>query len=206
MVRVIWIAALASLLGIVLYVPAIVPAERLVALLRAEEAAVRAAWGDERADRALARMLDMHGAARGRHVTEPVTAVAMTAANAALNAQIGQIGARLFANPYFKSIEALFSLATYRSSVLLEFAPLLAAFLFAVAADGLVVRVVRAREFIAHSAEIFGASAIAGIGFGALAVLCLFLPTPVDALLVVAALLAMLFCASRAIANYHYIR
>ena len=74
------------------------------------------------------------------------------------------------------------------------------------AIDGFVVRSVRAREFAAHSAEVYTASATAGIALLSLVLVALFLPTTVSPLYTIGALLLMVFVLSRAIANYHLIR
>jgi hypothetical protein len=78
--------------------------------------------------------------------------------------------------------------------------------LFAVVLDGSVVRIVRSKELIAHSAERFSASLAAGILLGAGVVVAWFLPIQLHPMVVMTALLAMLFVMSRALANYHVLR
>jgi len=81
-----------------------------------------------------------------------------------------------------------------------------ALFLVIVAVDGFVVRMVRSKEFIPHSAEMFGGSVVGGIALGSAVVVAWFLPYQLHPMLVVLALLAMLFVLSRAVANYHVMR
>ena len=65
---------------------------------------------------------------------------------------------------------------------------------------------VRSKEFIPHSAEMFGGSVVGGIALGSAVVVAWFLPYQLHPMLVVLALLAMLFVLSRAVANYHVMR
>ena len=51
---------------------------------------------------------------------------------------MSQMSTRLFNNQYFKSIGALFALATYRFSAFVEWLPYLSIFVFAAFLDGLV--------------------------------------------------------------------
>ena len=207
MIRYVFIAAMLAILCIVLYIPSAVPPERFLDVLRQEHAVMQRTWGPEVADRVLARMLDMQQASAA--VSAPPTPVETkqpTAVDAAMTAQIGQMSTRLFGNPYFRSIDSLFALVTYRLSATLELLPLLGIFLVIVAVDGFVVRMVRSKEFIPHSAEMFGGSVVGGIALGSAVVVAWFLPYQLHPMLVVLALLAMLFVLSRAVANYHVMR
>ena len=116
MVRIVWISALMAILCIVLYIPSASPPERFIEVLRAEHAAHREAWGQEVADRILRRMLDMQQGTPP--LSEPpaqtVQAGQLSAMDAAMAAQVSQMSIRLFGNPYFRSIDSLFALATYR--------------------------------------------------------------------------------------------
>ena len=72
--------------------------------------------------------------------------------------------------------------------------------------DGFVLRQVRAKEFVAHSAEMFGGSLIVAIMLGGMVAVSAFLPMRLHPMFFTLSLLAMLFALSRAIANYHVIR
>ena len=128
------------------------------------------------------------------------------AVDAAMAAQMTQMSMRLFGNPYFRSIDSLFALAAYRLSAIIELLPLLTIFLLVVAVDGFVLRQVRAKEFVAHSAEMFGGSLIVAIMLGGMVAVSAFLPMRLHPMFFTLSLLAMLFALSRAIANYHVIR
>jgi hypothetical protein len=206
MIRYVFIAAMLAILCIVLYIPSAVPPERFLDVLRQEHAVMQRTWGPEVADRVLARMLDMQRASAVSAPPTPVETKQPTAVDAAMTAQIGQMSTRLFGNPYFRSIDSLFALVTYRLLATLELLPLLGIFLVIVAVDGFVVRMVRSKEFIPHSAEMFGGSVVGGIALGSAVVVAWFLPYQLHPMLVVLALLAMLFVLSRAVANYHVMR
>ena len=212
MIRYIFIGAMSALLCIVLYIPSRVGPAEFMQVLRDEHALARDVWGQETADRILSRMLDLQQAsamATPASAAAPVAgpaSVPAAAVDAAMAAQVGQVGTRLFSNPYFRSIDSLFALLSYRLCAALELLPVLAAFFFAVVLDGLVVRIVRSKELIAHSAERFSASLSAGILLGVGVVVAWFLPIQLHPMVVMAALLAMLFVMSRALANYHLLR
>lgn len=207
MIRYVFIAAMLAILCIVLYIPSAVPPERFLDVLREEHAVMQRTWGPEIADRVLARMLDIQQATAAVSAPPPAGETSpATPVDAAMTTQIGQMSTRLFGNPYFRSIDSLFALVTYRLSAALELLPLLGTFLLVVAIDGLVIRMVRSKEFISHSAEMFGGSVVGGIALGSAVVVAWFLPYKLNPMLVVLALLAMLFVLSRAIANYHVMR
>jgi len=207
MLRFVWIAALVSILCIVLYIPSAVPAERFLEILKTEHAVNRTVWGQDIANRIMNRMLDMQQVTQSIS-TPPALAAQIgqqSAVDAAMASQVSQVSVRLFRNPYFRSIDTLFVLVSYRLSAMVELLPLLLIFLAVAAVDGLVLRAVRAKEFIPLSAEMFGASAIGGIALGSMVVVSMFLPLSLHPMHVTACLLVMLFVLSRALANYHSI-
>lgn len=211
MIRYIFIGAMSAILCIVLYIPSKVAPSEFMQVLRDEHALAGELWGQEVADRILSRMLVLQQASAAvAPASDPAPAAGVSApanaVDAAMAAQVGQVGARLFGNPYFRSIDSLFALVSFRLCAALELLPVLAAFLLAVVIDGSVVRIVRSKEFIAHSAERFSASLAAGILLGAGVVVAWFLPFKLHPMAVMAALLAMLFVMSRALANYHVLR
>jgi Domain of unknown function (DUF4400) len=208
MVRIVWITALMAILCIVLYLPSAFPPERFIEVLRAEHAVHREVWGPVVADRILGRMLDMQQGMPPLSESPAASAQVgqMSAMDAAVAAQVSQMSVRLFGNVYFRSIDSLFALATYRVSAIVEVLPLLSIFLGVVMIDGVVLRRVRAKEFIAHSAEMFGGSVVVAIVLGSVVVVSIFLPSPQHPMFATLCLLAMLFVLSRAVANYHVIR
>ena len=128
------------------------------------------------------------------------------AVDAAMAAQMSQMSMRLFGNPYFRSIDSLFALATYRLSAVVELLPLLPIFLVVVRVDGFVLRRSARRSSSPHSAEMFGGSVVAAIVLGSVVAVACFLPITLHPMFATLCLLAMLFVLSRAIANYHVIR
>jgi Domain of unknown function (DUF4400) len=208
MLRYVWIGTMLAILCIVLYIPSASPPERFTEVLRAEHAVTRDLWGSAAADRILKRMLDIQQ--RSPPLSEPPAPMVhvgqQLAVDAAAAAQMTQMSQRLFGNPYFRSIDSLFALASYRLSAIIELLPLLVVFMLVVGIDGFVLRQVRAKEFVAHSAEMFGGSLIAAIILGGMVAVCAFLPMRLHPMFFMLSLLAMLFALSRAIANYHVIR
>jgi len=207
-IRCVWIGAMLVILSIVLYIPSAVPPERFLDVLRVEHAVNGRVWGDAAAARIMSRMLDMlHGSGSISEPPPPTVQVArQPSVDVAMANQLGQMSVRLFGNPYFRSIDALMALVAYRLSAVFELIPLLLIFVVVVAIDGFVVRLVRAKEFVPHSAELFGASVITGMLIGASVVIGFFLPFQLHPLFAAVALLAMFFVLSRALANYHLIR
>ena len=63
-----------------------------------------------------------------------------------------------------------------------------------------------AREFVPHSAELYGGSVVGGIALGSAVVVACFLPVRLHPMFITLSLLLMLFVLSRALANYHAIR
>jgi Domain of unknown function (DUF4400) len=208
MIRFVWIAALASILCIVLYIPSAVPPERFLQVLRDEHQVNERVWGEASANRIMVRMLDMQQVTKPLSDAPAQTAQAgpQTAVDAAIANQMSQVSARLFGNPYFRSIDSLFVLVYYRLSAVLELLPLLLIFFGVVAIDGFVLRLVRAKEFISHSAEMFGLSVAGAIALASVVVVGFFLPFQLHPMFVTLCLLGMFFVLSRAIANYHLIR
>lgn len=207
MIRFVFAGAMLAILCIVLYIPSAVPPERFLDILRSEHALMQRTWGNETADRVLARMLAMQEVApsvassTAKTESEPSSAV-----DSAMTAQVGHMSQRLLSNPYFRAIDALFALVAYRLSAAYELLPMMGVFLMIFSIDGFVVRKVRSREFIAHSAEMFGASIVGGIVLGSAVVVSWFLPYQFHPMLMIAVLLTMLFVMSRAFANYHLMR
>lgn len=208
MIRYVWIGAMLAILCIVLYIPSAVPPERFLDVLRTEHELNKTVWGEATAERILVRMLDMQEA--GKQLSTPPEAASQpqpgSPVDTAVAKQMSQVSTRLFGNPYFRSIDALFVLVTYRLSALVELVPLLLIFCGVVAVDGLVLRQVRAREFVPHSAELYGGSVVGGIALGSAVVVACFLPVRLHPMFITLSLLLMLFVLSRALANYHAIR
>ena len=135
MVRYVWIGTMLASLCIVLYIPSASPPERFTDVLRAEHVVTREIWGPAVADRILRRMLDIQqGSPPLSEPPSPMVHVGQQpAVDTAMAAQMTQMSMRLFGNPYFRSIDSLFALATYRLSAI-------TAYLAAVVLRGIVAR------------------------------------------------------------------
>lgn len=203
MIRGLFLTALVAIFCIVFYIPSKVAPEEFGEVWFDEHDAVSELWGEDVAERvdARARRLKTKSAA----VLLDASPSSLTRAGLPANAVDSAI-VRLFGATYFRSLDSVFVLASYRLSCAIELLPALLAFLIAAAIDGSVVRVVRSKELIAHSAERFSVSLAIGFLLGLGVVVAWFLPVVLHPMWVLAALLGMLFAMSRALANYHLFR
>lgn len=164
MIRAVAILSLVVLLILVLYVPSAHPPERFLAQLRDEHQIATRYWGLQSA----AHMLDR--AVRMQEATANVTPIpaakdapSTSAVNGAVLLEMTSVNQRLFNNTYFRSVDALLLLASYRLSTLLEWLPILSAFVIAAIADGGFARFIKAKEFRQHDPEMFALYASLGI-------------------------------------------
>lgn len=156
MIRAMAVASLLSLLVLVLYVPSAHPPERFVEQLRTEYTHAVVFWGTDAGARMLSRAMSMQESARqASPVPSSKDAAPVGGVNAAVGREMTSVNQRLFNNPYFRSIDALLLLASFRLAMLLEWLPWLLAFPFAAMVDGYLVRMVKAKEFLHHSPEMF---------------------------------------------------
>lgn len=205
MLRVFAALCLTVVAVVILYVPSAHPPERFLDQMRVEhELAVRFC-GAQCATRILSRMLDLHA---GAPATSPLAGafahpLPVNRVDAAIASQLSQVTDRLFNNRYFKSIEALFVLVTYRFSGLLDWLPLSAVFIVAAGCDGAMRRIVKSKLFLQHSAESFAVCICLTIVAVCSLVVALVVPLTVDPWLLAATpILAALF-GSQAIAHFH---
>ncbi|MDZ7855927.1 DUF4400 domain-containing protein [Sphaerotilus sp.] len=181
MIRLTAIASLTLLLVLVLYLPAAMPPERFVAQLRSEQLMNERFWGQPHALRILNRMLDLQAGMAGVNpVPSGANAPSPDQVHAAVADEMGRVNQRLFQNVYFRSIDALLALATYRFCALLEWLPALWLIVAALFADGLLTRVIRSMEFKQHNPEVFALHACAAIAVVCGTVLAFVLPIPID--------------------------
>lgn len=154
-IRVVAVVSLVSLLIMVLYLPSAHPPEHFLVQLHAEHDRNAAFWGNDFAMRILARMLEFQTEAKQALPIPPslARAPAPSLVDAAVAVQISQMNARLFNNPYFRSLDALQMLATYRFAVFVEWLPCLLVFVFAGLCDGFMMRIVKGKEFLQHNPE-----------------------------------------------------
>lgn len=126
-----------------------------------------------------------------------------SAVNGAVLLEMTSVNQRLFNNPYFRSVDALLLLASYRLSTLLEWLPLLAAFVMAAIADGGFARFIKAKEFRQHDPEMFAWYASLGIVVLCATVIGFVLPMRLHPLLLPCAPLVAGTLVSRALGCFH---
>lgn len=137
MIRAVAILSLVILLILVLYVPSAHPPERFLAQLRDEHQIATGYWGPLSATHMLDRAVRMQEATTNvTPIPAAKDAPSTSAVNGAVLLEMTSVNQRLFNNPYFRSVDALLLLASYRLSTLLEWLPLLSAFVLAAIADG----------------------------------------------------------------------
>ncbi|MDO9165230.1 MAG: DUF4400 domain-containing protein [Rhodoferax sp.] len=164
MIRATAVLSLVILLILVLYIPSAHPPQHFVAQIRIEHEATAAFWGTEPATRILARAVRMQDAtAEITPIPKASDAPSTTGVNNAVAQEMASVNQRLFNNLYFRSIDALLLLGSYRLATLLEWLPCLAAFAVATVADGWFVRLIKAKEFVQHDPEIFAVYACLAI-------------------------------------------
>lgn len=201
MIRMVAITALASLLMLVLYLPSARPASAFIAQVRIEHAALSGFWGSAHALAMLERMLDLQPSSTPRPPLMPTPRVDAKASNKVHN-EVAAVGSRLFNNEYFRSLNALFVLATYRVAVLLFFLAGVAPFLMAAFVDALVRRAVKGKDFSGHNPEVFSACTCGVIVIACAIVIACVIPGQLPATLFPMLLVACGALASIGFANY----
>ena len=204
MIRAVAILSLVSLLVLVLYLPSAHPPERFIAQLRAEHDATVEFWGRDPATRILSRALSVQDAARdATPVPSPTAAPAASGVSGAVASEMASVNQRLFNNAYFRSIDALVMLASFRLSTLVEWLPWLLAFMVAVVADGYVVRAIKAKEFRQHDPEMFALYACAAIVTACATVIGFVVPIDMHPLVMPCVPLGVSVLVSRAVGSFH---
>ena len=204
MIRAVAILSLVSLLVLVLYLPSAHTPERFIAQLRAEHDATVEFWGRDPATRILSRALSVQDAARdATPVPSPTAAPAASGVNGAVASEMASVNQRLFNNAYFRSIDALVLLASFRLSTLVEWLPWLLAFMAAVVADGYVVRAIKAKEFRQHDPEMSALYACAAIVTACAAVIGFVVPIDMHPLVMPSVPLVVSVLVSRAVGSFH---
>ena len=204
MIRAVTVLSLVSLLILVLYLPSAHPPERFLAQLRAEHQSAAQFWGEGPAMRMLSRALSVQDTA---HQVSPVPssgdAPALGALDYAVAQEMTSVNQRLFNNTYFRSIDALLLLASFRLATLLEWLPWLLAFTVAVVADGGFARLIKSKEFLQHDPELFALYACAAIVAVCATVLGLVAPVTLHPLVMPCMPLLVSLLVGRAVGSFH---
>ena len=204
MIRAVALLSLVTLLILVLYVPSAHSPERFASQLRAEHAAAVAYWGSGPAARMLDRSLRM------QETIADVTPIPATgnglptaSVNGAVAREMSSANQRLFNNPYFRSVDALLLLASYRLSTLVEWLPWLSVFILGALADGGLARLIKAKEFLQHDPEMYALYASLGIVVICAIIIGFVLPVALHPLLLPGAPLIVGVLAGRALGCFH---
>ncbi|MFY9327934.1 MAG: DUF4400 domain-containing protein [Georgfuchsia sp.] len=198
------VLSLVILLVLVLYVPSAHPPERFVAQLRAEHEAASTYWGTDPAMRMLDRAVGMQTTtASVTPIPSAKDAPTIVGVNGAVSQEMSSVNQRLFNNSYFRSVDALLLLASYRLSTVLEWLPWLGAFVLAAIADGGFARLIKAKEFLQHDPEMFALYASLGIVVFCATVICFVLPVTLHPLLLPCVPLLVGVLAGRALGCFH---
>lgn len=204
MIRAVALVSLLCLLVLVLYLPSAHPPERFLSQLRAEHQATITFWGEAPALRILSRALGMQDTARlATPVPSSAEAPPTNAAGSTVAQEMASVSQRLFNNAYFRSIDALVLLAAFRLSTLLEWLPWLAAFAAAVLVDGLIVRLIKSKEFRQHDPELFALYACLAIVASCATVVGFVCPVTLHPLVMPGVPLVIALLVSRAVGSFH---
>ena len=156
MIRAVAVISLVLLLILVLYVPAVHPPERFLEQMRSEHQVAVEFWGAEPAYRMLDRAIRLQSNAAEASPLPALRDMPKShGTNQAVASEMRSVNQRLFNNAYFRSVDALLMLASYRLSGLLEWLPWLIPLVLAASTDGFLLRIVRSKEFLLHDPEMF---------------------------------------------------
>lgn len=200
MIRAIAVTSLVTLLVLVLYLPSAHPPQRFLTQLHNEHTAATRFWGPPAAARILNRALRLQHNTAGLTPRPNTTPQAPKTSGSDAMADLNQ---RLFHNPYFRSVDALLLLASYRAASLLEWLPWLSALIIVMSIDTHLQRLIKAKEFRQHNPELFALHT--GLGIITLCATVLACAAPVSWHPLVLPLLPLVvgFFASQAWGQYH---
>lgn len=204
MIRVITIAALTLLLVFVLYLPAANPPERFLAQIRVEHDLNASVWGEARAELILDRMLAMNGILSAASPVPTTDQVPRTdRITEAVAQEMERVNQRFFGNAYFRSIDTLLLLATFRLAALYEWLPVQAFAILAIVVDGFIARILRSKEFKPHDPEWFALHASAFVLLACTSNVAFVVPLTISPLLLATLPITGAFFLSRVVANFH---
>lgn len=204
MIRAVAVVSLVLLLVLVLYVPAAHPPERFLGQLRSEHEAAVAFWGPEPAYRMLDRAMRLQsGAAEASPLPAARDMPRTPGINGAVAIEMASVNQRLFNNAYFRSVDALLMLASYRLSSLLEWLPWLLPLVLVAGTDGALVRVIRSKEFLQHDPEMFAVWCSLLIITACTTVVAFVLPVQLHPASLAGLPIAMAVLLGRAITHFH---
>lgn len=201
MIRSIALISLVTLVILVLYIPSANPPERFLNQLKIEHAMANDSWGEAAATRILNRALRLQGDTAD--ITPLPTLSSRGDVASATAEEMTSMNRRLFNNGYFRSIDALLLLASYRAAMLLEWLPWLFGLIGVMVVDASLQRLIRAKEFRQHNPEVFAVYAGLGILSACTTVLACTAPVTWHPMVLPLLPLVVGFCGSRAWGHYH---
>lgn len=204
MIRIVAVVSLTALLLLVLYLPSAHPPERFVQQLREEHLRTGDFWGLPVAQRIFERMMVLQAEAQA---VSPVPSASDAPGTAGVDQAVGremaQVNQRLFNSPYFRSIDALLVLASYRLSALLQWLPACWVLALALVTDAFLERAAKAKEFRQHDPEMFALYVSTAILTLCASVLAMVWPWTLHPAAWAAAPIVVAVVLSRAIAHFH---
>lgn len=204
MIRIVAVLSLTTLLLLVLYLPSAHPPERFVQQLREEHQRTGDFWGLPAAQHIFERMMALQAEALA---VSPVPSASQAPGSAGVDKavahEMAQVNRRLFNSPYFRSIDALLVLASYRLAALLQWLPACGVLAFALLADAFLERAAKAKEFRQHDPEMFALYVSIAILTLCASVLAMVWPWPLHPASWAAAPILVAVVLSRAIAHFH---
>lgn len=204
MIRGVAVVSLVILLVLVLYVPSANPPSRFLEQLRSEHQAAVAFWGAEPAYRILDRAMRLQsGAAAASPIPTARDMPRTPGVNGAVSVEMASISQRLFNNVYFRSVDTLLMLASYRLAALLEWLPWLLPLVLVAGFDGGQVRIVRSKEFLQHDPEMFAVWCSLLIITACATVIAFVVPVELHPVALAAPPIALAMLFGRAVANFH---
>ena len=204
MIRAAAVISLVLLLILVLYVPAVHPPERFLEQMRSEHQVAVEFWGAEPAYRMLDRAIRLQSNAAEASPLPALRDMPKShGTSQAVAAEMRSVNQRLFNNAYFRSVDALLMLASYRLSGLLEWLPWLIPLVLTASTDGFLLRVVRSKEFLLHDPEMFAVWCSLLIITGCATVVAFVLPVQMHPAMLAASPIAMTVLLGRAITHFH---
>lgn len=204
MIRIVAIISLTSLLIMVFYLPAAYTPEQIVQHLHQELRASQRYWGSKPTLLMLDRALDMQTSTSDAAQLPNAHAASQPASlDAAVAREITGVHGRLFKNSYFRSIEALFSLACFRLSSMVHWLPWLLLLALPIVLDGYWHRIIQAQQFRQFDPEIFAVWTCLSIMTSCASVLALVAPIEIHPLVMPCAPVLTLGLAGLAWRSYH---
>lgn len=204
MIRWVAIVSLTALLVLVLYLPSAYPPAHFVARLRAEHEQLASVWSESHAERVLTRTLSAQESAKaGSPVPNQNQAPDTSGVNSAVAQEMSAVNARLFGNPYFRSIDSLLVLASYRFFALVEWLPWMMVFCCAALFDGMALRAVKAKQFAHHDPEFFALYACGAIMVACATVVAMVLPFALPMFVLPGSLVTLAMLVAGALSNFH---